>query len=130
MTGHNAQLRAFVREVANLLTTNGATDYESANAALAALRLVGDEATTRDVLYLASSLAELYARAMSDAAHGTPYETTERVRAERLAQVEQIGLLAGRAFVLVMECASAERAGWRNETGALLLLDKDVRAFE
>lgn len=130
MTERNAQLRAFVREVANLLTAHGATDYESATAALAALRLVGDDATTRDVLCLAASLATLYARAMSDAAYGSPYETTERVRVERLAQVEQIGVLAGRAFTFVMEFASSERPGWRNETGVFFLLDEDVRTFE
>ena len=120
-----AHLRAFVREVANLLTLTGAADRESTEAALNALRLLGDDATAQDVLYLAASLATLYARAMAEAA----YDTGGGVRAGRLAYVEQVGILAGRAFVLVMELASAERPGWRHESSARLRLAEDVQVF-
>lgn len=113
------RLRALLRDVAETLTVSGDTHYESANAALTALRIVAHDATAQDVLYLATSLATLYAEALNAATYGSAHDHGRGVRAGQLAHAERLGVLTGAAHALVMELATAENAAWRVEEARL-----------
>lgn len=123
------RLRVLLRDVAHLLAESGSTHYEHANAALTALRVVSTTATAHDVLYLATSLATLYAEALTAATYGMAHDRGSGVRAGRLAYAERLGVLAGAAHALVMDFATAEHAEWRSEEARRLRFSAAVCAF-